>query len=43
MEHTKKPAQKQVEYEAPRIIEKKELTLEMFSDEPPVEPPWPGP
>ncbi len=30
-------------YWPPSIVEKKELTVELFSDEPPVEPPWPGP
>lgn len=30
-------------YIPPSIVEKKDLTVELFSDEPPVEPPWPGP
>ena len=43
MDNEKKKMDIQQGYVAPMIIEKKELNIELFSDEPPVEPPWPGP
>lgn len=30
-------------YEPPMIIEKRGIIIELFSGEPPLEPPWPGP
>ena len=43
MDNEKRNPENQEGYTPPRIIEKRELSIELFSDEPPVEPPWPGP
>ncbi len=33
----------QKDYEPPKIVEKKTVVIDLYSDEPPVAPPWPGP
>jgi len=43
MEDSKHLQKKPHDYAPPEIIEWRELEIELFSDEPPVEPPWPGP
>lgn len=32
----------EIDYQPPKIIEKNTLVVELYSDEPPVAPPWPG-
>lgn len=43
MEDREKHTELQKEYCPPKIVEKRELEIELFSGEPPVQPPWPGP
>jgi len=43
MEERDKKAEAQKEYRPPQIVEKRDLEIELFSGEPPVQPPWPGP
>jgi hypothetical protein len=43
MENRETKVETQKEYCAPKIVEKRDLEIELFSGEPPVQPPWPGP
>ncbi len=43
MEENKNLPKKPQDWAPPEILERRELNIELFSDEPPVEPPWPGP
>ena len=43
MEDREAMVESQKDYCPPQILEKRDLEIELFSGEPPVQPPWPGP